>query len=153
MDDEARFWIAQEVANTKYTADIRPLFVNGIHATEKKPKVLITDGAPNFHLAFRKEICDMRRFVKPLHIQEVRMDGKVHNNKMERFNGEVRDREKVMRNLKKADTPIPAGYQIFHNYVRPTTWDWVLTIIQNAKKATHGIWLRLECRKCPHQFC
>jgi hypothetical protein len=38
---------------------------------------------------------------------------------MERFNGEVRDREKVMRGLKKADTPILIGYQIFHNYIRP----------------------------------
>jgi transposase InsO family protein len=38
---------------------------------------------------------------------------------MERFNGEIRDREKVLRGLKKSDTPILAGYQIFHNYVRP----------------------------------
>jgi putative transposase len=37
---------------------------------------------------------------------------------MERFNGEVRDREKVMRGLKKKDTPILTGYQIFHNYIR-----------------------------------
>lgn len=42
----------------------------------------------------------------------------MNNNKMERFNGEVRDREKVMRGLKKADTPILTGYQIFHNYIR-----------------------------------
>jgi putative transposase len=38
---------------------------------------------------------------------------------MERFNGEVKDREKVMRGLKKSDTTILTGYQIFHNYVRP----------------------------------
>jgi hypothetical protein len=38
---------------------------------------------------------------------------------MERFNGEVRDREKTMRGLKKVDTPIISGYKIFHNYVRP----------------------------------
>jgi putative transposase len=38
---------------------------------------------------------------------------------MERMNGEVRDREKVMRGLKKEDTPILKGYQIFHNYIRP----------------------------------
>jgi hypothetical protein len=38
---------------------------------------------------------------------------------MERMNGEVRDREKVMRGLKKVDTPILKGYQIFHNYIRP----------------------------------
>jgi hypothetical protein len=37
---------------------------------------------------------------------------------MERMNGEVRDREKVMRNLKKKDTPILDGYQIYHNFIR-----------------------------------
>jgi hypothetical protein len=38
---------------------------------------------------------------------------------MERLNGEIRDREKVMRGLKKTDTPILTGYQLFHNYIRP----------------------------------
>ena len=38
---------------------------------------------------------------------------------MERLNGEIRDREKVMRGLKKEDSPILTGYQIFHNYIRP----------------------------------
>jgi len=38
---------------------------------------------------------------------------------MGRLNGEIRDREKVMRGLKKSDTPIITGYQIYHNYVRP----------------------------------
>ena len=38
---------------------------------------------------------------------------------MERMNRETRDREKVMRGLKKMDTPILKGYQIYHNYVRP----------------------------------
>jgi hypothetical protein len=47
------------------------------------------------------------------------MDGSVHNNKMERMNGEIRDREKVTRNLKESDTPILTGMQIYHNYVRP----------------------------------
>jgi putative transposase len=52
------------------------------------------------------------------HIQHIRFQGDNHNNKMERMNGEVRDREKVMRGLKKVDTPILMGYQIFHNYFR-----------------------------------
>ena len=38
---------------------------------------------------------------------------------MERLSGEVRDREKLMRGLKKKDTPIIKGYQLFHNYIRP----------------------------------
>jgi transposase InsO family protein len=53
------------------------------------------------------------------HIQEIRIAGKIHNNKMERLNGEIRDREKVMRTLEKADSPLIAGMQIYHNYVRP----------------------------------
>jgi len=38
---------------------------------------------------------------------------------MERLNGEIRDREKVMRSLKTENSPILTGYQLFHNYIRP----------------------------------
>ena len=38
---------------------------------------------------------------------------------MERLNGEFRDREKVMRGVKKMDSVIFDGSQIYHNYVRP----------------------------------
>ena len=38
---------------------------------------------------------------------------------MERLNGEVRDREKTMRGLKRTDTAVLSGYQIYHNYFRP----------------------------------
>jgi hypothetical protein len=61
----------------------------------------------------------MRKDTQTRHVREIKISGEVHNNKMERFNGEVRDREKVMRTLKRKDTPILTGYQIFHNYVRP----------------------------------
>lgn len=85
------------------------------------------------------------------HIRNITLEGTHNDNKMERLNGEIRDREKVMRSLKKDDTPILAGMRIFHNYVRPheglegcapselagiqvegeNKW---LTLIQNASK-------------------
>ena len=37
---------------------------------------------------------------------------------MERLNGEIRQREKTMRGLKKKDTAILKGYQLYHNYIR-----------------------------------
>ncbi|MDQ4073829.1 MAG: hypothetical protein M3162_05925 [Thermoproteota archaeon] len=37
---------------------------------------------------------------------------------MVRLNGEIRDREKTRRGLKKMDTPILKGYQIYPNYIR-----------------------------------
>lgn len=43
----------------------------------------------------------------------------MNNNKMERLNGEFRDREKVTRGLKKDDSPLIDGYQLYHNFIRP----------------------------------
>jgi len=119
MDDQTRFWIAQEVADTKFTADLRRLFQKGKEIAEKNPKTLITDGAPNFHEAYEKEFYTQRLETRTEHIRDIRMDGTVHNNKMERMNGEIRDRERVMRTLEKTDSPLLSGMQIFHNYVRP----------------------------------
>jgi transposase InsO family protein len=38
---------------------------------------------------------------------------------MERFNRQLRDRERVMRTLEKPDAPILDGLQIYHNFIRP----------------------------------
>ena len=43
----------------------------------------------------------------------------MNNNKMERQNGECRDREKIMRSLKSVDSPIIKGLQLYHNFFRP----------------------------------
>jgi transposase-like protein len=54
MDDETRFWIAQQVSDRKNTSDIQPLFREGKERAGKKPNVLISDGAPNFHTVYTK---------------------------------------------------------------------------------------------------
>jgi uncharacterized pyridoxal phosphate-containing UPF0001 family protein len=92
MDEQTRSRIAQEVAETKYTADVRPLFQLAKAVAGKTPKALITDGPPNFHEAYLQEFYMKRLETRTDHIQEIRMSGKVHNNKMECLNGELRDR-------------------------------------------------------------
>jgi transposase-like protein len=152
MDDEKRFRIAQQVSANKGTSDVRPMFRRAVEVAGKKPKTLISDGAPNFHRAYNKEYWTHFN-PRPTHIKEIRMAGKVHNNKMERQNGEVRDREKVMRGIKTNDSPIFSGLTIFHNYFRPHEGlqgktpseaagikiegenKWI-TVIQNAKKVS-----------------
>jgi transposase-like protein len=118
MDDETRFWIAQQVADTKFTADVKPLFRKAKEIAGKNPTVLISDGAPNYSQAFKDEFSTLRN-PRSRHIRHIRLQGDHNNNKMERLNGEVRDREKVMRGLKKTSTPILTGFQLFHNYMRP----------------------------------
>jgi hypothetical protein len=119
MDEQTRFWIAQEVADTKYTADVRPLFQLAKAVAGKTPKTLVSDGAANFHEAYNKEFHTMKLETRTEHIRHIRLQGDYNNNKMERMNGEIRDREKVMRGLERKDSPILTGYQLFHNYIRP----------------------------------
>lgn len=100
---------------------------------------------------YKKEFWQNNWQTNTIHIRHIALHGDRNNNKMERLNGEIRDREKVLRGLKKAKSPLLSGYQIYHNYVRPhmgldgktpaevcgieiqgdNKW---LTLIQNAKK-------------------
>jgi len=117
MDDETRYWIAQEVAESKYKHDARQIFQMAKNVTGKKPMTLITDGLPAFHDAYKKEFWTNTK-PRTEHVRHIKIKGDMNNNKNERFNGEIRDREKVMRGLKKEDSPILKGYQVFHNYIR-----------------------------------
>jgi transposase-like protein len=119
LDDETRFWIAQEVAESKFKHDARMLFEMGKKATGTKPKTLITDGLPAYHDAYKKAFWTQKKETRTEHINAIKLNGDMNNNKMERFNGEVRDREKTIRGLKKNDTTMLSGYQLYHNFVRP----------------------------------
>jgi transposase InsO family protein len=109
----------------------------------------MTDGLHAYHLAYKREFYAHQKPVTK-HVEHIAWQKHKGNQKMEAFNGTVRSREKVMRSLKREDSPILDGYQIFHNFIRPhmaltdktpaqvagievrggNKW---LTIIQNAK--------------------
>lgn len=117
MDDQIRFWIAQQVADTKYTSDIRALLRSAKEIAQKRPNTFITDGAANFHDAYKKEFAT-HRLPTTRHISHIRWQGDHNNNRAERLNGEIRVREKIMRGLKIQSTAIIPRYQIYHNYFR-----------------------------------
>jgi len=119
MDDETRFWIAQEVADSKDRHDASGLLRMGKKITETKPKVFITDGLQSYHDAYQKELWEINRQTRPIHIRHIHLKGDMNNNKMERLNGEFRDREKVVRGIKTKDSVLIGGYQMYHNYLRP----------------------------------
>lgn len=152
MDDQTRFWIAKEVADTKYHADVHRLFKRGRKVAGKAPSKIITDGARNFTAGIESEFWREKKALALVHDRDIRFSGEIHNNKMERLNGEIRDREKVVRGVKREDSPPITGLQIYHNYVRPHMGlngktpaeaagievkgkDKWLTLIQNASSA------------------
>ncbi len=118
MDDETRFWIAQEVAQTKDKHDTRNLLRMSQELMGKKPMTFITDGLHSYHVAYGKEWWTMKE-PRTEHVRHITLKGDHNNNKMERMNGEIRDREKTMRGLKIDNTTVLKGYQIYHNYLRP----------------------------------
>lgn len=61
------------------------------------PELLIMDGLQSYHAAFNKEYCGNGR----RHLNTIKLTGNHNNNCMERVNGDIRDREKTMRGLKK----------------------------------------------------
>ena len=71
------------------------------------------------HQTFIQHLTELHtnKWPRTRHINHISLQGDHNNNKMERMNGEIRDREKTMRSLKKVDTPILKGLQIHHNYI------------------------------------
>lgn len=118
MDDETRFWIAQEVADTKYTHNVRTLLKTGREFAKKTPLVFTTDGLHSYHEAFNREFYHNTGKLTE-HVRHISIKGDKNNNLMERLNGEFRDREKVFRGLKKKDSPAITGIKLYHNYIRP----------------------------------
>lgn len=84
MDDETRFWIEQQVTDTKYTATVNPLFKQGKQVTGKIPNTLISDGAPNFNDFLKKEFyTNTNTNSRTRHIHHIRLQGDHNNKKIE----------------------------------------------------------------------
>ena len=121
LDSETRFWIAQMVAENKGNDDVAPMFEKAKKVAGKIPSNLISDGASNFHHAWKNQYKAKNFLHKDTeHHRHVHFKGDMNNNQMESFNGNtLRAREKVIRGLKKDDSAILTGMQIHHNYIRP----------------------------------
>ena len=121
LDSETRFWIAQMVSEHKGNDDVSPMFSDAKKMAGKVPSTLISDGAANFHHAWKQQYRAKNFLHKDTnHHRHIHMAGDRNNNQMESFNGNtVKLREQAMRGIKKSNSPIFKGMQIHHNYIRP----------------------------------
>jgi len=74
MDDQTRFWIAQEVADTKDKHDASALFRMGKEVAGKKPIKIITDGLESYHDGWKKEFRS-NVGIKTEHVREIQLKG------------------------------------------------------------------------------
>ena len=120
LDSSTRYCIAGRLQPTRGTDDVRPMFRKVKEAASKVPSLLISDGASNFCEVHRAEYAPRNHLWKDSrHESHIRMDGDINNNQ-EYFNwNTLRIREKVIKCLKKEDSLILSGLQLYHNHVRP----------------------------------
>ena len=123
LDSETKFWLSQMIAEKKEKDGVVPMFKDAEELAGKKPTTLISDGAANFHHAWKKQWRPKNRTHKETeHHIHIHLSGDMNNNQMESFNSATaRHREKVVRVLKKYDSTLLTGLRIYHNHVRPAS--------------------------------
>ncbi len=116
MDDDTRYWLASDMADNKFQHNAGNLLQLTKLQAGKSPRNFITDGLPTYMKSSKKVFGKGTNNVRHIHIAAKR--DRDNNNKMERLNGEIRDREKVFRGLKKMDTPIIEGMKAYYNFTK-----------------------------------
>ncbi len=116
MDHSTRYMITKLIANTKGTENVTPMFREAMMIAGKIPTTLISDGAANFHEAWKDNYKAKNFLWKDTeHIRHIHMKGDRNNNRMERLNGTIRDREIAFRGIKKMSSPFFDLFQVFYN--------------------------------------
>ena len=116
MDDDTRYWLASDMAHTKFQHNADNLLALTKEKIGKTPAHFVTDGLPAYMKSSKKVFGKKTNHIRHIHIAGKR--DRDNNNKMERLNGEIRDREKVFRGLKKFDTPLIDGMKVYYNYTK-----------------------------------
>ena len=116
MDDDTRYWLASDMAETKFQHNADNLLKLTKEKIGKSPAHFVTDGLPAYMKSSKKVFGKQTKHIRHIHIAGKR--DRDNNNKMERLNGEIRDREKVFRGLKKMDTPLIDGMKVYYNFTK-----------------------------------
>ena len=116
IDADTRFLLASICATSRSAGEAKELMLKASERAGKLPKVVVTDGLKSYvdgmELAYGAD--STHRITSPF---EVRND----NNLIERFQGTIKDRTKVMRALKNGDTlkRFMDGWLVNYNFFKP----------------------------------
>jgi len=120
MDSGTRFLLATHISQTRESEDARKPFAKAKQTAKGKPEIMVTDGLHTYIDAFKKEFFTLRS-PRTEHIRKPRFIDRTNNNIVERLQGSIREREKVMRGLKTEGTAktMIEGYRAYYNFIRP----------------------------------
>jgi putative transposase len=116
IDADTRFLLASRMVTTRGTRDARALMELAEERAGKTPKVVVTDQLRSYldgiELAFGSNT--KHKLGGPFNLEN-------NTNLIERFQGSLKDRTKILRGLKKPDTArhFLEGWLVHYNFFRP----------------------------------
>ena len=116
LDYKTRFLLASRISPYRRIEDIQAVLKEAYERSGKVPKVIMTDNLPAYINAVPLTFGNESR-----HLRVKKFTAKPNNNLIERMQGTIKSRTKVMRDLKSVDTAntILDGFIIHYNYFRP----------------------------------
>lgn len=119
-DHDTRFLLSSKVSQRREIQDARAVFQDGKKLMQRRAIAIVHDGLQSYNEAFDKEFFTL----KGPRTENIRSVGQRHeglNQRIERLNGEIRDREIVLRGLDNDKTAqiMADGMRINHNFIRP----------------------------------
>ena len=119
IDRDTRYILTSMITEKRKLNDARRVFQKAKAVGKSKPKAVVTDWLQAYHRAFNKEFFTLRN-PRTKHIRMPRFVDRVNNNLVERLNGTVRERDKVMRGFKTLESAqqIIKGFRAYYNFIR-----------------------------------
>jgi transposase-like protein len=121
MDHETRFLLASQVTKHREIEDAQKVFKKAKETTDgQMPDFVVTDKLHSYNDAFKKEFFTLRN-PRTKHIKLKSIREGTNNNIVERLNGTVRERVKVIRGLDNDESAQKTvdGYRLYYNFIRP----------------------------------
>jgi putative transposase len=100
IDSETRFLIASHLSRTRTEIDATKLFMMAKLRSKVRPKVIITDKLGQYNSAFNRVFYSNLKEHRAIHLRSEGFSSDINTNLIERFHGTVKQRTKVMRDLK-----------------------------------------------------
>ena len=115
LDGDTRFLIASRLTQYRERNQARAVMRTARNNTKNEPKTIVTDKLHAYREAVRLNFPDAN------HYQYKGFKDNPQNNKIERFHGTFRERDKVMRGLKSIKTAqlFAESFKTYYNFIRP----------------------------------
>jgi transposase-like protein len=116
LDNGSRYMVASHLTRGRTHKDAHAFFEVAKKQAKRDPQVIISDGLDSYRGEYKAQGSE-----QVVHIAGVGIQSRINNNLVERLHNTMREREKVMRHLKRAQSAekILKGFRAYYNYVRP----------------------------------